>query len=272
MVLAFIVLATNALAGCSQTHATEEGLSIEGESALEGENSLIMNAIDFNGLLTNAIDFNGIDPALLSTALLAAIRDPGQYGENSRLLYKYLIGCALDSSQSASFSWTDSSSVVHNEVYWGSIGLAPHWRLTLITNYTRRTLSACLAARANFYGTPVMISLRGPQSAIQNTSTEEKAAYPMEEGAFWGDVFADPPQLYACHKSANIANSRSHLRECAAGHVVDGGPPTECAYISILGDCDTLCATLNSTGLYRPSCNDGIGGTTTNVITTFLPQ
>lgn len=272
MVLTVVVFTANVISGCSQMETTEERLSIEAESAILEENSLTTNALDLNGLFSNAIDLNGIDPTLLSSEARQSIEASGEIGTNSRLVYKYLIGCALDSSQSVSFSWTDSSSVVHNEVYWGSIGLATSWQQGSISTQARRIVSACLGARANFYGTAVVISIRGPQAAINQPGAQEKTDYPMEEGVFWGDVFNSTPQIYACHNDANIANSRSKLRDCAAGHVNVDTTISECAHIAILGDCDTLCTPPDANTPYRSECDDGIAPATTDVITIYLPQ
>lgn len=272
MVLALVVFTANVISGCSPMQNTEERLSLEAESALVGANSLTSNALEFNGLFANAIDLNGIDPSLLASEARQSIESSGDVGTNSRLVYKYLISCALDSTQSVSFSWTDSGNVVHNEVYWGSIGLAPSWEQSSISTQMRRILSACLGARTNFYGTPVLISIRGPQSAINQPSTGEQTAYPLEEGVFWGDLFTGTPQIYACHNGSNITNSRSKLRDCAAGHVNQDETISECAHIAILGDCDTLCTPPDTNTPYRSECDDGIAPATTDVITIYLPQ
>lgn len=270
--LALVVLAANALVGCSQMVDVDEGLSAEAKTSLIEANSLLTNSIDLNGLLSNSIDQNGIDPQYLSPAVQTALRDSGQLGINTRLLYRYLISCALDSSQSISFSWTDSESVVHPEVFGGSVGIAPHWKYTYVIPSVRRRVSACLGARANYYGTPVTISMRGPHTAINQISAEEQAAYPMEEGAFWGDVFGSTPQLYACHKTANITNSRAKLRSCAAGHLGEGDVVSECAHIAVLGDCDSLCDPTTANDPYHPSCMDPEIGAMNQVVTVYLPQ
>jgi len=272
LVLSTALPVVTVLSGCMQSEHIEEGRTVEARGALTTENALLMNAISLNGLLSNAISLNGIDSVLLSTNVLTALHDNGQLGTNTRLLYKYLVGCALDPTQSISFSWTDSSNVEHQEVFWGEIGLAPTWKYTAINPPGRRSVSACMAARANYFGTPVSISIRGPQESLKHVSAAEAAAYPLEEGAFWGDLFDEAPQLYACYNSANIANSRSKLRDCAAGYAVTGGY-LECAYISIVGDCNSFCEALDVNDFYHPRCDDNeIGASTTDVVTVFLPQ
>lgn len=270
--LASVLLVAIVLSGCMRTEDIEDGVTSKARDALMTENMLTTNSIDLNGLVANSIDLNGIDPELLSTSVLSALRDTGELGTNTRILYKYLVGCALDSTQSISFSWTDLSSFEHEEVFWGKLGIAPTWKDASISVAERRSVSACIAARANYYGTTVSISLRGPQASLTNVAATELAEYTKEEGAFWGDIFDGTPQLFACHQSANIANSRSKLRDCAAGHWIIEGY-LECAHIAIVGDCDTLCDALDSTDFYRPRCDDDeLEASTTDVITVFLPE
>ena len=273
LVLSTVLLVAIVLSGCMQSKYIEEEVTAEARGALTTENALMTNSIDLNGLMSNSIDLNGIDPDMLSTEVLSALRDNGQLGANTRVLYKYLIGCALDPTQSISFSWTDSLDVVHQEVFWGGAGLAPTWRNNSINPPGRRSVSACMGARANYFGTPVSISIRGPQESLKHVSAAESDAYPEEEGAFWGDLFDGAPQLYSCHNTSNIANSRSKLRDCAAGYPVGDGTYLECGHVMILGDCDAFCDALDSTGLYRSHCNDDeIGAATNDVVTVFLPQ
>lgn len=271
--LASVTFAAIVLSGCTYRADSQDELTAEAKSALTSENSLVTNAIDLNGLISNAIDLNGIDPVLVSADVLAALQDNGLLGSNTRMLYKYLVGCALDPNQSISFSWTDTQNVVHQEEFFGEIGLASSWKNSAINKPGRRSVSACMGARANYFGTHVMISLRGPQASIKQVSSSEQQAYPLEEGAFWGDLFDGTPQLYACRNSTNVANSRSKFRDCAAGYPVDGGGYLECSHITIVGDCDSLCAALDSSNFYRPRCDDDeLGAGTNDVVTVFLPQ
>ena len=82
--------------------------------------------------------------------------------------------------------------------------LEPHFILTIPAS---AAVSACLAGRTNYYGTVVMISLRGGSEAL-TPSASEAATYTWEEGAFWGNLFASTPALYACHVPAHDAHSR----------------------------------------------------------------
>jgi hypothetical protein len=271
MLLGLFVLVLHAALGCAENNDTYDENTAEISSAVI-DNALDANGIDANGLLINGIDANGLDPQFMSSTLNSALTNPGSSGNAARLLYKYLIGCALNSTQSVTFTWQDSFNIAHTEVYWGSLGLAPTWVNTSLSATARRWVSACIAARANYYSVPVTISLRGQHAAIKHLGFIEQWAYPMEEGAFWGDLFDSTPQLYACYKETNVAHSRSKLRECAAGHVTQSGI-VECGSIMITGSCDSICDAIDSNGYYRPRCLDVETGTMTDdLVTVFLPQ
>ncbi|UQA55835.1 hypothetical protein [Polyangium aurulentum] len=243
-------------------------------------NAINPNAINPNAINPNAINPNALSPSALSTAtmsasLLATIKDPGPSGDLSRQLVRYLVGCAFTPSQSLSFTWTDASGVPHPEVYWGLLSLAPAWASGPLDDDGQRWVTACIASRTNWYGTPVNISARGDHPALEPLDADEKVGYPREEGAFWGNMFAPTPWLKACHYDPNIAHSRDLLRDCAAGHVDADGTIQECGIIDIVGSCDTACDSLDLSGLLHPKCfEDPHASTkvkTDKVITIFLP-
>src|SRR5690606_23897959 len=104
-------------------------------------------------------------------------------------------------------------------------------------------------------GVSVLISSRASHPALNKSGTGELFSYEVEEGAFWGNLFAGTPRLYACHYGPNQAYARSLLRDCAAGHVAaDGGEIQECGIIDIVGDCRELCEARHPNGIYHQSC------------------
>ncbi|MFT3767983.1 MAG: hypothetical protein QM820_21235 [Minicystis sp.] len=238
-------------------------------------NAIVPNAIVPNAIVPNAIVPNALSPGTLDSASLAAIQATGARGDLSRMFLKYLVGCALDPAQSFSFSWTDAANVVHNETYWGSVGLAPGWASAALTDETKqRLVSGCLAGRTNYYGTSVTISMRAPQNPLKrDVPAEEMAAYPDVEGAFWGNLFTSSPYLYACYNAANEQTARAALRVCATGVLADGGQLLPCGAIALAGACDAVCPNLGGGGKFYTSCSDppGSSGSTNVVITTALP-
>jgi hypothetical protein len=253
------------------------------ESALEVSNALSPNALSPNALSPNALSPNALSPNALSpNALdpkaLASLQDPGAGGDLSRMLLKYTVSCALDSSQSFSFSWKDSARVVHNESYPGQLGIAPEWASGPLDVQGQELVSGCLCARTNWYGVQVIISLRYVDGVLRIViDTPEHLFYPHVEGACWGNLFSATPYVSACNVPENAQHSRSAKRDCENGHINAQGQIEECGMIHIVGSCQDRCSApilsgaLGLLGQYYPSCDDPAHGTNTNVITTALP-
>jgi hypothetical protein len=210
-----------------------------------------MNGLSPKALMPKTLDLRALRAHPLALGelhhgVLAAIRDPGADGDLARQHLEYTVGCALDGAQSLSFSWTDARRVRHDETYQGSVGLATHWATRPLSAEGQRWVSACLAARTNDFGVHVQISTRAAHGTLSRISAYEAATYTTQEGAFWGDLYGRAPALYACHVAANDANSRSELRDCAAGYLdPNTGAIASCGMIQILGTCDELCLPLD---------------------------
>lgn len=261
--------------GCAAyTDETSDDV-MEAEVALVELNQLTSNALALNGLALAGLALDGIALDTLDPSALATLRDPGPNGTLARSFVKYAVGCAFGTWQSFSFTWTDTSGVAHNEVYKGEMGIAPGWSTGPLDLRGQYMVSACVAARVNYYQVPVSISLRSPTEPLKSlTGSQELLAYPNVEGAFWGNLWAPTPFLHACYNSATVANSRAWKRDCAAGHLNADGTVSDCGMIDIVGPCSTACQNLSSTGQYYPSCTERPGqtsATTEFVITTALP-
>lgn len=270
------------LAGCGGFEEEEDAdeVTAEAEGALIDGNALNLNALNLNALNLNALNLNALNLNSLSTSSLTAIRDAGPSGDLARAFLRYAVGCALTSNQSFNFTWTDAGGAAHNESYRGELGVAPAWATGPLSSDGQRMVSACVAARVNYYQVPVVISMRSLTEPLKTlTGTKELADYPDVEGAFWGNLFGSQPVIHACYNSATVSNSRAHKRDCAAGHLtVDpqtgAQTITECGIIDIAGPCSQVCQTLNGAGQYYPSCLESPGQTTTTtklVVTTALP-
>jgi hypothetical protein len=249
------------LSGCIGSPGSQE--IPEGEVGVARSELLTMNALTMNALTMNA----------LSPSNLGAIQAPSTTGDLSRLLLKYTVSCAFDATQSFDFTWTDGSNVVHNDTYWGSLGLARSWSTKPLLTSRQQWVSACLISRVNWYGISVPLSARGGTSGLNATDPAELSTYSMEEGAFWGNLFAVSPYAYSCDSSRNDSYSRSSLRECAAGHVDSGSNLVNCGMIHRVGSCDTYCDPLTGNGAYHPQCVNSTGSNaeqTDAVITIFL--
>ena len=261
--------------GCTAyTDETSDDV-MEAEVALVQGNMLTANSLALNGIALNGIALNGIALNTMDPKSLAAIQDPGSNGTLARAFLKYAIGCAFSTSQSFSFTWTDASNGVHQETYVGELGVAPGWATGPLNSQGQYMVTACLAARVNYYAMPVIISIRSLTEPLKTLSgSQELVMYPDVEGAFWGNLWAPTPFIHACYNDATVANSRAWKRECATGHLNTDGTIAECGMIDIVGPCSSVCQTLNGAGQYYPSCikDPGRDNTTTKfVATTGLP-
>ncbi|MDC0741261.1 hypothetical protein [Polyangium mundeleinium] len=249
---------------------------LEGEDALMDGNRLSSNSLALNSLALNSLALNGIAPNKLDAQSLAAIRAPTAQGELARAFVRYAVGCALTPLQSVSFSWTDAAKVVHQETYPGELGIAPAWAAGPLDLNGQRMVSACVAARVNYYQVPVLVSLRSMEAPLRLLAgARELVEFPDVEGAFWGNLWGASPAIYACYNSATVENSRAWSRDCATGHLRDDGTIEECGMIDVVGPCSSVCASLNGGGQYYPFCVEkpyAAGNANTKlVITTALP-
>jgi hypothetical protein len=269
------VVLSVAAAGCGAAAEDPEAvgvadLELVGENALS-PNALSPNALNPNALSPNALSPNALSPNALSPSALAAITNPDHAGALSRQLLRYVVGCALDATQSFTVTWTDNKGL-QSETYPGLLGIEPAWATGPLSLHGQQLVSACLAARTNWYEVSVIISMRSLQNPLKTLATpEELIAYPNIEGGFWGNLFAASPYLRACYKDSTVDNSRSHQRDCAAGHVNPNQTISTCGMISIIGSCDTHCSALNPQGQFYPDCTDPVHGKTSNMVTTALP-
>ena len=260
--------------GCGGAGEDEGEMVGEISGALKNKNALNPNALNPNVLdpssfNSNALDPNALDPGLLSAEFLSAIQDPGTPGDYTRTLVKFIVGCALDSSQSFSFTWTDAQGVAQSPVHWGILGLAPEWGRGPLSAAQQRWISACLASRANLYGASVTISSRGPHPLLESVDSAEHDEFPVFEGAFFGDLFAPTPVLHACFFPPSVGHAQSLMRACASGQSTGVGGITECGPIHVIGPCQSHCSGWSSEGYYT-NCQVG-GASYDEVVTTFLP-
>jgi len=250
-----LLLCFFALVGCTSglDDFSEEGGSAFAEQEVVGSNLIVPNTLVPPDLTPSDIAGAPLSIDAMPASSVAALQDPGQAGDVSRLFVRYAVGCAFDTSQSFSFTWTDEFGTTHEENYPGLLGLASSWATAPLGDQGQRWVSACLAARTNYYGIAVIISMRASHQAMQQLDGLEKAGFPMEEGAFWGNLFLPMPFVRACHYAPNDAHSRSLMRDCAAGHVGDAGIDS-CGIIQRVGSCNDVCSALDPTNLYHTSC------------------
>jgi len=267
--------------GCIAEPLPEDEALNTDSSALSTDNALTLNAITLNALTLNALTLNALTLNALTLnsmpqGAIQAIQDPSAQGALNRELVRYMVACAFKPSQSLNFSWTDEADLTHNEHYVGQLGLAPQWYTGVLGQEGQHIVTACLGAKVNYYGTKVTISVRSGKAPLRlHPNDDELDAYSKIEGAFWGNLWAPTPYINACYNTANVDNSRDHLRDCAAGHLNADGSIEQCGIINIVGSCANACKKYNASRGYYEDCRKqpGVNNQRTDlVITTALPD
>jgi hypothetical protein len=267
----FPILSAVLLAACGAGQGEPAGAAEEAAISLNG---LSPAALSPGVLLSSVLTSSALSASTLEPTVLAAIQDPSSAGDLARELLQYEVDCAFSGSQAFAFSWTDNTGAVHAESYAGSIGLAPAWATEPLDLSGQEWVSSCLAARVNAEGAHVSLSLRGVSPALATTPAEA-AAYPVREAAFFGNLFASMPAVYACY-DVMTALAPLEQRVCAAP--VLGSLVYDCGPIQILGPCVQVlglltlgyCTRQDPTYRYFYGCSPPGGSAAIPSLTTFL--
>jgi hypothetical protein len=162
-----------------------------------------------------------------------------------RAFLGYLVKCALPSGESVTVSHLGTSYT-----FPGHVGIAPSWTSGALSTSNQRWLSACVQAHVNATTTNVSILLRGDHPALAVDAGPAAAAYTLREGAFYGNIFALTPKMYAC-----TGDDTTSARLCAES--VAGVSP--CGFV-VPGDCrgglQNTCEGVN--GNYYDTCHAGL--------------
>ncbi len=241
--LTHLVLLSLALAACTDE---SEDLS-SGSHGVVTNNRIASNRISSNRISSNRISSNRISSNRISSnrfvANIEAMGDLLASPEGQELL-AFLIGCALP--EGVILTATDPAGGPDIE-FFGEIGVAPDWVDRALDRSDRRWVTACVLSRVNDAGVSVEISMRGPLTVLDSTPAE-RASHPIEEGAFYGDIFGplnQPLQWFACRGRDQAAGESGGLadRDCAEPDPANPGK-TYCNF-TYVGDCADFAAPKN---------------------------
>jgi hypothetical protein len=176
------------LAGCSTELQSDEGVvedyalsSNNGLNMINGLNST--NGLNSNNGLSSNNGLNSTNGLSSNNGLITT--DAG------RRTISYLVRCALPA--------TRTIQKIYNGVTYrfpGQIGVAPQWETGLCDGQCQEHVSACMLAHVNTSGQNVSVWLDGDSSAI---GWGRNSNFPYQEGSFFGNIFASPPQAYYCN-------------------------------------------------------------------------
>ena len=196
-------------------------------------NRIAINRIAINRIAINRIAINAINTHdLLNSPDCTPATEPNCGGRD---VLDYLIGCAFGPDVTL-VGTTDAGTTYE---FHGMVGLAPQWETRRLTTKEQRWMSACMLARVNNSGKSLFISLRGPHEALSVTA-EEANDFVLQEGAFFGNIFTQTQEFYAC-RGSDLYNGNFGdvvaLRACAQPNAT--GDMTLCG-MKFAGDCDAF--------------------------------
>ena len=213
-------------------------------------NKLASNRLASNRLASNKLASNRLAQNALSSTRLEAIGATNELlaTADGREVYSYTISCALPDHVTIEADVAGAPDSAPPETNYtcsngrcsfaGSLGLATDWIDHKLSPKGQRWVTACLLARVNLHETAEAVSLRGvaPQLIV---SQDEAELYHLEEGAFWGNLFDDTPELdwNACRGESQAASEGGglELRDCAEPDPID--PTRTMCGFKYAGDC-----------------------------------
>ncbi len=154
-----------------------------------------------------------------------------------RLLLKYTVQCALPSGDALKTKRKGAEVILH-----GSLGLAPDWKHEVLSVGDQRWMTACILARMNAFGVTVKLSIRGHHDALRTVDEAERQRYTFEEGAFYGNLFADPPELYACSGAGGARRAATRRLRVCTDPAAPGNDANRCG-MTMTGACADVCET-----------------------------
>jgi hypothetical protein len=218
-------------------------------------NRIIANRIIANRIIANRIIANRIS----DTRMTVNMDNAGELlsTEEGREVFSLIVSCAMPEfiTLTATVDGTDFE-------FLGEIGLAPQWLNQQLDATGQRWVSACMFARVNAHEVAVAISLRGPSKALV-ADQDERAAWTLEEGAFYGNFFGrldHPMQWFACRGRDKAKGDTGGLgdRDCAEPDPANPGF-TLCGMF-FAGDCgdfaaDQACESFSKAGTFYQGCH-----------------
>ena len=192
------------------------------------------------GLLLLIGGIQSAPPAIMGSAA-RELRIPATLQTSEgREFMKYAVSCALPEGINARVPAASQGEA--EEVFEGSMGLAPAWSDRAMHPQEERRVSACMLARSNFYGVAVLLSLRRPDAPVGSSlhaDANERMRFSRLEGKFFGNLFAPGQPAYFCSGDDQPDRSRwlrSFHRICAIGESPSG--LSRCGFIDV-GVCST---------------------------------
>jgi hypothetical protein len=139
--------------------------------------------------------------------------------------FAFTVGCALFAEQKVEVKIGDKW-----ETFKGYAGLAPQWGKPdgYCDEECQGWVSACLIANVNARDEYVPISMSGNHPSLDPEQGEEET-YTEPDGVYYGQVFSNKPQFFACLPEQNSTLDR-----------VCGSSVDDC-FVEVMGLCSDVC-------------------------------
>jgi hypothetical protein len=248
----FVAVSVLACAQAPDESSTSEEVISNNRIALNriALNRIALNRIALNRIALNRIALNRLSVNQLSAGDLLATAE-------GRELFSLVVSCALPSDVTL-VATVDGADFE----FLGEIGLAQQWLSSRLDRVGQQWVSACMYARVNAHEVIIAISMRGPHRELA-ADAAERAAFTLEEGAFFGDAFGpldQPLRVFACRGRDKAAGNAGVLadRDCAAPDPANPGF-TLCG-MTFAGDCgsfasDQACESFSNQGTFYRQCH-----------------
>jgi hypothetical protein len=236
LLLPCFLLASLSQTGCAMDAGMDAGMDADDDQGDLAEtqqpsvttNSLTWNSLTSNSLTSNSLTSNSLTSNSLTSNSLTSnslVMNALNNDTNSRSIFYYIAGCALDPGD-----YVDILIGGSTQRFWGQLGIAPEWGMSTMSCDTncQIAVSSCVLSRINYAGTQVQISLRGGPACVEPDNEQEMTTFNAREAAFFGNIFTNPQQRYACLP----AGKTSLPRVC--------GPSLTGCVVNVIGTCNCL--------------------------------
>lgn len=176
--------------------------------------------------------------------------------DSGRLMMTLLVACALGAQDTLTVT-VDGGDID----FFGEAGLAREWLSRGLKEDSKGWVTACVLAHLSAHRLPVSISMRGHRSVL-HPSKDERIGWPLEEGAFFGDIFTPGAiQWFACRGRDPVPVGID--RDCTKQDPVT--PTITLCGLTFVGNCNEVCTRNNH------KCRE-VGVTFLEVITVYLQR
>jgi len=113
----------------------------------------------------------------------------------ARYYMNYIVRCALPEGRSITLDHNGET-----QTYKGGSGYAPQWEFAPCDTTCQEWITSCMLANTNTYAINVLVNWRAPNHPTMVDKIDDKWLSPLqvEEGAFFGNMFINPPRTYSC--------------------------------------------------------------------------